>query len=268
MNNLSLLISALTYIEENLTQDVKTDDIATACCASKSLLEKSFRYFTNFSVHDYIIRRRMMKASRLMIENSNLSLLDVAIEYGYSSHEAFTRTFFNVWNCTPSEFREKYGSRKSIPELFPQITGVFQLQGESNMRKTVDISQMYDFLVSRRDCYFVCCDIKSLIPINEISRKAGDLALSETMKRMLDCSSDEDIVFRIGADEFALLTNSPDIDYAKSIMEKILKLNGTTFDFEDKKIPLNLYASISKYDEKTFNYKTLFTNLVNSIRKG
>ena len=82
MNNLSLLISALTYIEENLTQDVKTDDIATACCASKSLLEKSFRYFTNFSVHDYIIRRRMMKASRLMIENSNLSLLDVAIEYG------------------------------------------------------------------------------------------------------------------------------------------------------------------------------------------
>ena len=50
--------------------------------------------------------------------------------------------------------------------------------------------------------------------------------------------------------------------------EKIFKLNGTTFDFEDKKIPLNLYASISKYDEKTFNYKTLFTNLVNSIRKG
>ena len=188
-----------------------------------------------------------MKASQLMITKPSLSLLDVAVEYGYSSHEAFTRAFYSVWNCTPSEFKEKYSERKKIPELFPQITGFFQNQGELFMRRTVDI--------------------KSLIPINEISRKAGDLALSETMKRMLDCSSDEDIVFRFGADEFALLTNSEDITYAESIVNKILALNGKTFVFEDKEIPLNLYTSITKADEGIMHYDQLFTKLTSSIRK-
>ena len=267
MNNLSLLMKTLTYIEENLTQDLKTETIADACCVSKSSLEKTFKYFTNFSVHDYLLRRRIMRASQLMITNQTLSLLDVAVEYGYSSHEAFTRTFINVWNCTPSEFREKYSNRERIPELFPQITGVFQNKGDLFMRKTVDISQLYDFIKERKNCYFVCCDISHLIPINEISRKAGDLALSETMKRMLDCSSDEDIVFRFGADEFALLTNSEDISYAESIVNKILALNGKTFVFEDKEIPLNLYASITKADEGTIQYEKLFKKLTSSIKK-
>jgi len=62
------------------------------------------------------------------------------------------------------------------------------------------------------------------------------------------------------------------LKYCEECTDELIKIRNmeyelTTFDFEDKKIPLNLYASISKYDEKTFNYKTLFTNLVNSIRK-
>lgn len=267
MDNLSFLMNSLSFIEQNLNNEIKTEDIAKNCFASKSSLEKTFKYFTHFSVHDYIVRRRIMKASQLMITKPSLSLLDVAVEYGYSSHEAFTRAFYSVWNCTPSEFKEKYSERKKIPELFPQITGFFQNQGELFMRRTVDISQFYDLIIQRKKCYFVCCDIKSLIPINEISRKAGDLALSETMKRMLDCSSDEDIVFRFGADEFALLTNSEDITYAESIVNKILASNGKTFVFEDKEIPLNLYTSITKADEGTMHYDQLFTKLTSSIRK-
>jgi len=268
MKNLSLLMTALKVIEENLTTEIKTEDIAKICGASKSSLEKNFKYLSHFSVHDYILRRRIMKASQLMIKNPVLNLLDVAVEFGYSSHEAFTRAFYSVWNCTPSDFKEKYSNREFTPELFPQITGIFQTQGDLYMRRTVDISQFYDLIIQRKKCYFVCCDIKHLIPINEISRKAGDLALSETMKRMLNCSNDDDIVFRFGADEFAILTNSEDISYAEPIVNKILALNGNTFTFEKKEIPLNLYTSITKADEGTMHYDQLFTKLSSSIRKN
>lgn len=265
MANLDLLFRSISFIEDHLDSEMQTEDIAKACYASKSSLEKVFKNAAHFSVHDYIIRRKMMKAAKMMIQMPQMNLLDVAVQYSYSSHEAFTRTFFSVWNCNPSEFREKYSSKGKVPELFPMLTGFYQIQGEQFMRRTLDISEMYDFLKERKNCYIVCTDIVQLIPINEISYKAGDLALSTTMKRMLDSSNDSDVVFRIGADEFALITNSEDIKYAEKIQNKILSMNGQTFDFEDRKIPLNLYSVITKVDQNTINKSEITENLVNEI---
>lgn len=265
MANIELLMRSLSYIEDNLDSEMQTEEIAKACFASKSSLEKVFKITTKFSVHDYIIRRRVTKAARIMIQQPELSLLDIAVMFGYSSHEAFTRAFFSVWNCNPSDFKEKYGTRIVVPELFPQITGLLKMNQEGYMRKSVDISELYDFFKKRKDCYFVCADIYHLIPINEISIKAGDIALSETMKRLLDCSGEDDVVFRIGADEFAVLTNSSDINYAQDICNKITAMNNKTFDFEDKKIPLSLYTVITKVDQNTPRYNELFTNLFNQI---
>ena len=57
-------------------------------------------------------------------------------------------------------------------------------------RKPVDISELYDLFLEWKDCYFICCDIKGLVPINEISYKAGDLAILETVRRMEKCAGD------------------------------------------------------------------------------
>ncbi len=265
MANIELLVKTLSYIEDHLNSDIQTEDIAKACYASKSSLEKNFKAAAHFSVHDYMTRRKMMKAAKQLIQKPDSNILDVAVEYGFSSHEAFTRAFFSVWNCNPKEFRETYASRGRVPELFPQIMSFYQLEGEDYMRRTVDISEMYDFLKDRQNCYFVCADINSLIPINEISRKAGDIALSQTMKRLLDCSSDEDVAFRIGHDEFALLTNSTDIAYAEQIRDKLLAMNGQTFDFEDKKIPLKLYSTVIKLESGSLKYADLFGKLIGAL---
>lgn len=61
-------------------------------------------------------------------------------------------------------------------------------------RKPVDISELYDLFLERRDCYFICCDIKGLVPINEISVKAGDLAILEAVRRMESFAAEDDIV--------------------------------------------------------------------------
>ncbi len=270
MANMDLLVRALSFIENNLDSEMQTEDIAKACFVSKSSLEKMFKESVRYSVHDYTMRRRMMKAAKFMIQKPQMSLLDIAVQYGYSSHEAFTRTFNNVWNCNPSEFRKKYSSKDSTPELFPQVTGIYHIEGEKHMRRAVDISEMYDFIRERKNCYIVCADIVHLIPINEISYKAGDIALSETMKRMLDCSSDNDVVFRFGHDEFALITCSEDIKYAEKIRNDILALNGQTFDFEDKKIPLSLYSVITKIDSSVFaeqKFSGIFSSFINVLSK-
>lgn len=264
MKNIDVLANCLEYIECHLKENIKTPDIAKACCLSKSSLEKMFQYVYHLSVHGYIIRRRMMLAAKMLSEHPETSILTVAVDCGYSSHEAFTRAFKEIWNCNPSEFR----SRK-YSELFPRYRGPIQ-EGDAYImqRRNVDISQLYDLFCERRNCYFVCCDIKSLVPINEISIKAGDLAILESMKRMNDAAGEEDIVFRIGGDEFCMLTNSESKAYAEEIVKKISAKNGDAFAYEDQQIPLSLYAIATKFEGKQMKYNDLFTQLHMSIRES
>ncbi len=264
MANLDLLMRSLVFIEDHLedTVPVQTEDIADACYASKSALEKVFKYMTHFSIHDYIVRRKMTRAARMMIDKPNLNILDIAIQFGYSSHEAFTRSFSQVWNCNPSEFRKRYENRPHTVELFPRITGFMQLEGEKLMRRTVDISELYDFFKSRKDCWFVCGDIVSLIPINNISRKAGDIAISEALRRMESVCGPEDIVFRIGGDEFALLTNSSEEAYAEELKDKILAMNGAIIPYDEEEIPMSLYTKIIKLENDALRYSEIFPKLM------
>lgn len=118
--------------------------------------------------------------------------------------------------------------------------------------KNIDISELYDFFSSRKDCYFVCCDIKDMIGLNEIAYKA----------------SDEDVVFRIGADEFVMLTNSTSKDYAMEKAKQILAKNGATYTFENQQIPLTLYTIVTQLADKTVQYNELYCELHEAINKG
>lgn len=74
-------------------------------------------------------------------------------------------------------------------------------------------------------------------------------------------AGEEDILFRIGGDEFVLLTNSEDEIYAKSLADQILQSNGKRIEFEGRSIPLSLYAGIVKLEKKSVRYSEMFTEL-------
>ena len=82
-NHLEILSSALQYIEEHLEDKIQTEDIALACFCSKSSLEKTFRYVNDMSVHEYINRRRMTRAAKMLVEQPDISILTIALQYGY-----------------------------------------------------------------------------------------------------------------------------------------------------------------------------------------
>lgn len=132
-------------------------------------------------------------------------------------------------------------------------------------KKKVDISKLYDDIRERQSCYFVAVDIKNLIPINEISRKAGDLAILTAMNRLETTAREEDIVFRIGGDEFVALTNSKDKAYAEAMAAKILKQNGEPFSYEGREIPLNLHVTCYQLETANLKYVELFADLQNRL---
>ena len=261
MQNIELLMLALEYIEVHLCDDIKTEDVAAFCFCSKSTLEKLFRNVHDISLHEYIVRRRMMLAAKKLSKEPRLSILDIALEYGYSTHESFARAFEQVWNCKPSEFR-----KLKFTELFPRLN-VPPAKGDNYImqRRHVDINDLYDLFQKRKDCYFVVCDIKHMMPINDISRKAGDLAILEQMRRMTAAAGEEDIVFRIGGDEFCVLTANNESTYAGQIADRIRGMNGQTFFYEDQEIPLTLHVAVVSLKECS-RYEEVFSGLHNAIK--
>lgn len=263
MQNIELLMVALEYIEVHLGDEIKTEDVAGVCFCSKSTLEKLFRNVHDISVHEYIVRRRMMLAAKKISQYPKTPILDIALEYGYSTHESFARAFEQIWNCKPSEFRTA-----KFTELFPRLS-VPPGKGDDYImqKKHVDISELYDLFQERKDCFFVTCDIKHMIPINEISRKAGDLAILEQMRRMTAASGADDIVFRIGGDEFCILTASNDAAYAEQIADKIRSMNNQAFSYENQEIPLTLHVATVNLKECQ-HYEEVFAGLHNAIKES
>lgn len=264
MENLGLLIEALEFIEKNLASPIRTESISEYLHCSKSTIEKLFKYVNNISIRDYIIRRRISRASRDLVKNPDRSLLDIGIEYGYGSNEAFTRAFQSVWQVSPSEFRKN----PSEFELFPGYRIERELLEDKKMtdRKKVDISELYDCIKERKGCFLILGDIKGLIPINEISRKAGDLAIITSMKRMEQAAGPEDVVFRIGGDEFVILTDSTDEAYAKKLCGEIVSHNDECISWDGNEIPLTLYVKAVRYEGgSALRYSDFFTMLHSEI---
>lgn len=255
---LTLLLQALCYVEEHLCEEITVADVAEACYCSVSVLQKLFRYVTHYSMKEYIRKRRITCASRELLSHPESSVLEIAIKYCYGSNEAFTRAFEQIWHCTPTVFRKQ----ARFTDLHPRWK-VPDEKGELHMfqRKQLDISELYDLFLQRKECWLICCDIKGLMPINEISHEAGDLAILTTVRRMEAAAEEADAIFRVGGDEFVLLTATTEENEAQKKAERIRMENGSPVVYEGREIPLSLHVGIARFAEAELKYDELVARL-------
>ncbi|MCR4885401.1 MAG: helix-turn-helix domain-containing protein [Clostridiales bacterium] len=259
MKNLCILNDALNYIEDHLREDFSQSDIAAYCCCSLSSLQKLFSYAFHIGVSDYVTRRRLTCCARELVK-SDRSILDLALDWGYQSQEALTRAFARMWGEPPASFRK---SRK-FTGMFPKFEILDNENGGRIMRK-YDITELYDLLSQARGTYMLAFDIQNLVPINEISRKAGDIAIRESMRRIEDAAGEKMLFFRIGGDEFALVTGLADEAEADAVAKKVTDRNGEPVDWEGRKIPLSLYSAKMKIEDKAIRYSELYPEIYNAL---
>ena len=72
---------------------------------SEFYMTRKFREISGLSFRDYLRRRRLALAL-IQVRDSDRTILDIALDYGFSSHEAFTRAFKSLYGVTPSEYRK------------------------------------------------------------------------------------------------------------------------------------------------------------------
>lgn len=72
---------------------------------SESHFSRRFRQVSGMQFRDYLRYRKLAFALRQLRDTDN-SVLQIALDHGFSSHEAFTRAFREAYGLTPSEYRK------------------------------------------------------------------------------------------------------------------------------------------------------------------
>ena len=95
---------ALWYIESHFQQEISLDSVAEVAGVSRYHLSRVFALATGHSLMRYVRARRLTEAARRLARGAP-DILTVALEYGYGSHEAFTRAFCDQFGLTPEQVR-------------------------------------------------------------------------------------------------------------------------------------------------------------------
>ena len=101
----------IDWIEENIEGDPALGKMASHVGYSAFYCSAKFHEYVGISFKEYIVRRRLSLAAEAL-RNTNTSIIEIALQYGFSSHEAFTRAFKRVYGCPPNRYRL---SRPHIP---------------------------------------------------------------------------------------------------------------------------------------------------------
>ncbi|WP_212968549.1 helix-turn-helix domain-containing protein [Paenibacillus cineris] len=97
---------AVTYIEEHFLQPITLQAMADKAYLSTRQFQRVFTRNYHTTPMDYVIRKRL-DYSCTLLRHPNLSISQVALESGFRDQNYYARQFRKVYNCTPSEYREK-----------------------------------------------------------------------------------------------------------------------------------------------------------------
>ncbi len=123
-NRIETIAAAIGYVEEHLAGELDLERVAAAVHYSKYYLHRTFTQMVGLTLHDYIQRRRLTEAAKLLVFSAQ-PILDIALMAGYESQQAFTDVFTAMYKQPPSRFREN--------EAFYPLQLKFELRGRYRM---------------------------------------------------------------------------------------------------------------------------------------
>lgn len=185
MNWTEEFIKAIDYIEEHLTNDITNDDIANSVGISSFYFQKVFLIYTNFTVAEYIRSRRLYQAA-LEVRSTDKRIIDIALEYGYETPEAFTKAFTRFHGYTPSQIRNSLGGIK----LFLPLRVEIHIKGGEEMDYCIEKESRMSFIgfkwnIKDEEGYKECPKCWDVFSDNIMSKINDGSAISAAIKKYM-----------------------------------------------------------------------------------
>jgi predicted transcriptional regulator YdeE/AraC-like DNA-binding protein len=130
-NNMQIVCFLIDYIEKHISEEIGLDKIADITGYSKYHLHRMFTGIVGLPLHQYIKRRQLTEAAKSLIF-SEKSIVQIALDSGYESQQAFTIAFKSMYKLSPQKFRMKHQFRP-IQLKFEVSGNLTQLKGDRIM---------------------------------------------------------------------------------------------------------------------------------------
>lgn len=124
---ISELNGLIDHVETHLGDDLDVAVLASRAGTTEYHLRRVFSSLVGMPLSEYVRRRRMTVAAADVI--AGRPSLDIAVQYGYGSTEAFNRAFRAVHRVSPVEVRRNGGPLRAQPQLRLRLT----IEGNSIM---------------------------------------------------------------------------------------------------------------------------------------
>ena len=98
------------YLLANYTRNITLKQLARLYFANEKYLGRLFRRETGLTVKQFINARRLEKAENELISTKK-TVLDIALDSGFSNVAYFNRLFFKKHSMPPSDFRLTHSDR-------------------------------------------------------------------------------------------------------------------------------------------------------------
>lgn len=130
------VLRSLDAIEQSLTRPIALHALARRAGFSLWHFHRIFAEHTGETLGSYLRKRRLTAAAG-QLAGTERGVLDIALEYQFESHEAFTRAFKAAFHSTPSQFRRtgQLAWLRTRPELTP--SRFHALPRQTSMKPTI-----------------------------------------------------------------------------------------------------------------------------------
>ena len=102
----------ISFIDHMYLNDLSLQEISNVSFLSKYYITRIFKSVTGYSIHEYIMQKRISQAQKLLIEDDK-SIIEIALSCGFSNLSNFYRVFKNIAGITPRQYRLLYGPRSA-----------------------------------------------------------------------------------------------------------------------------------------------------------
>ncbi len=133
MNYQNQLSKVIEFIGKHLDEKLTLTQLSDNACFSKYHFHRLFTAYTGLSLQQYIRWLRLKRAAHQLIVDKDQSIINIAIEAGFESHEAFSRAFKQTCGISPSEFRQN----KSSWQTWEQPPYQLPLKGDMTVNVTI-----------------------------------------------------------------------------------------------------------------------------------
>jgi len=97
------------FVDANLQRDIGLTELAGLADLGLAQFSKRFRATFNVSPYQYVLRRRVERA-KMLLQESELSLAQIAVTVGFAHQAHFTTTFKRICGSTPASYRAEIRS--------------------------------------------------------------------------------------------------------------------------------------------------------------